>query len=67
MMNVELLESEMKNKKISNKEIAEFLGIDVSTWCRKKNRPDKINIGEAERISEILCLSPEKAREIFLT
>lgn len=65
-MNMDLLEKEMKNRKVSNFEIARQLGINISTWCRKKNRPEKISIGEAEKITKILSLSPEIAREIFL-
>lgn len=39
MVNIQLLEQEMKRKNVSNADIAAALNIDISTWSRKKARP----------------------------
>lgn len=46
MVNIQLLEQEMKRKNVSNADIAAALNIDISTWSRKKARPMGIKIGE---------------------
>lgn len=65
MVDLELLKDEMKNKHITNSDIATCLNINLSTWSRKKASPNGIKIGEAERISKLLNLSKEKANQIF--
>lgn len=57
MVNIQLLEQEMKRKNVSNADIAAALNIDISTWSRKKARPMGIKIGEVEQISALLKLS----------
>lgn len=66
MVNIQLLEQEMKRKNVSNADIAAALNIDISTWSRKKARPMGIKIGEVEQISALLKLSKNKAKSIFL-
>lgn len=65
MVNIQLLEQEMKRKNVSNADIAAALNIDISTWSRKKARPMGIKIGEVEQISALLKLSKNKAKSIF--
>ena len=62
MVNIQLLEQEMKRKNVSNADIAAALNIDISTWSRKKARPMGIKIGEVEQISALLKLSKNKAK-----
>lgn len=46
--------------------LAEHIGVDRSSMYRKLNNFEKITIGEAKRIAEVLELSNEDASYIFL-
>lgn len=66
MVNIEALEKEMKMQNITDTEIADAIGVNLSTWYRRKAAPHKLQIGEVESIKNALCLSNEKASSIFL-
>ena len=57
-----LVEKEMKKS-----EFAEKLGIDTSSLYRKFNNAEKITIGEAIKMKQILDIRDEEAIEIFLS
>ena len=48
-------------------QIADEIGIDRSSMYRKLNSFEKITIGEAIKIKEVLHMSNEQAIEIFLS
>lgn len=48
-------------------QIADEIGIDRSSMYRKLNSFEKITIGEAIKIKEVLNMSNEQAAEIFLS
>lgn len=66
MANFSQLLEIMKENNITDKMIASALGIDLSTWYRRKLAPQKITIGEAQEIKDLLNLSDETAASIFL-
>ncbi len=47
------LKAEMARNDISNKQIAEALGIDVSTVSAKLNTYDRLKLCEAEKIRKV--------------
>ncbi|CEP43708.1 helix-turn-helix domain-containing protein [Paraclostridium sordellii] len=55
-INWNLIESEMKSKKLTNKRIAELLGIGVSTWNRYRTNSSDIPFKLLYRVLEILEL-----------
>lgn len=63
---MDLLESEMNEKNISDADVAKAIKVDLSTWYRRKLAPHQIKIGELEIIKSLLNLSNEKAISIFL-
>lgn len=60
------LENEMKSQHITDDEMAKALGIDKSTWNRRKDNPKKFKIGEVQKIKDMLNLPNYKATYIFL-
>jgi plasmid maintenance system antidote protein VapI len=46
--------------------LAEQIGVDRSSMYRKLNNFEKITIGEAKQIKDVLGLSTEEATSIFL-
>ncbi len=66
MVNIEALEIKIKKQNITDLQIANAIGIDLSTWYRRKLAPQKLQIGEIDAIKELLCLSKEEAVNIFL-
>lgn len=66
MVNLEILEREMKMQNFTDIQIADAIGVDLSTWYRRKAAPNKLQIGEIEKIKNALCLTEEKALAIFL-
>lgn len=66
MVNIKTLEEEMKTQNISDTQIANAIGVDLSTWYRRKAAPNKLQIGEIEIIKNVLCLSEAQALSIFL-
>lgn len=65
MINFDLLEDKMQEKNISREKMINELGIDESTWYRKKKRPQSFTIGAAEIIIKVLELSEKEANDIF--
>lgn len=66
-MNIQLLEDHMKAQGVSNEEIAKALGMNVSTWFRKKKAlGETLTIGEMDTLCRFLHLTPQEATEIFL-
>ncbi len=65
MVKFDLLEQKMIEKNVSRNEMIDFLGIDESTWYRKRKNPESISIGAAEIIIHVLSLSKEEADNIF--
>ena len=65
MVDFDLLENKMKEKNISKATMIKALGIDESTWYRKKKRPQSFTIGAAETIIKVLELSEQEADDIF--
>lgn len=66
MIDIKMIEKEMKQQDVTNEQMAEALGVNLSTWYRKKKNPETINIGDIENIANKLELSKAKAIEIFL-
>ncbi len=66
MVNIKTLEEEMKMQNVTDTQMANMIGVDLSTWYRRKAAPNKLQIGEIEIIKNALCLSNEKALSIFL-
>lgn len=65
MVNFELLEKKMDEKDVSRAEMINHLGIDESTWYRKRKNPKSFTIGAAETMIQVLDLSEEEADNIF--
>lgn len=65
-MNIENLEKEMKEKKISDGQVAAAIKVNLSTWYRRKASPNSLKIGEIIIIKDLLKLTDEKASSIFL-
>ncbi len=65
MVNFELLEKKMEEKDVSRAKMISELGIDESTWYRKRKKPQSLTIGAAEIIIKVLDLSEKEADDIF--
>ena len=65
MVNFELLEKKMDEKGITIAKMVDELGIDESTWYRKRKKPQSLSIGAAEIIVQVLDLSEKEADDIF--
>lgn len=65
-MNLRKLRAKFVEQGVNVETMAEILGIDRSTMYRKLNNFEKITIGEAKRLKEVLSLTDEEASEIFL-
>lgn len=71
-MNIPKLKGKIVEREMNMEQLADAMGIDRSTIYRKfspdkdKKPEDKITIGEAVRMKEILNLSDEEASQIFL-
>ncbi len=65
-VNVCKLKAKLVERGMNVETLADLIGIDRSSMYRKLNNFDKITIGEALRIKEVLNLSDAEAIEIFL-
>lgn len=65
-MKINKLKAKIVEKEMKNAEFAEKLGIDLSSLYRKFNNAEKITIGEALKMKQILDIRDEEAIEIFL-
>ncbi|MDO5547230.1 MAG: XRE family transcriptional regulator [Eubacteriales bacterium] len=67
-MNVNKLKGKIVECGLTQEKVAEFIGIDRSTFCRKmKNKGLEFSVGEMHSICRILDLSSEDAIGIFLS
>lgn len=64
-MNVNKLKGKITEKEMNVEGVAKSIGIDRSSLYRKLNNAEKISIGEAIRIKDVLNLTDEEAMEIF--
>ena len=64
-MNARLLKAKMYENGITDQSMAEFIGIDVSTFYRKKSGNSDFNREEIKVMKERLNLSPDEIDRIF--
>ena len=66
MVDVEKLKTEIKESGQTVRDVADKMGIDVSTLYRKlQSGGESFTVKEASQITEILSLRREKAQAIF--
>lgn len=65
-MNVNKLKGKIAEKGLSVEKLAQQIGVDRSSLYRKLNNAEKITIGEATRMKDVLEMTPEEATLIFL-
>ena len=65
-MKINKLKAKLVEKEMKKAEFAKKLGIDTSSLYRKFNNAEKITIGEAIKMKQILDIRDEEAIEIFL-
>lgn len=66
-MNVNKLRGKIVEKGMSIEMAAMLIGVNKSSLYRKLNNGEKITIGEARKLKDILELNDREALEIFLT
>lgn len=64
-MDVNKLKGKIVEKGMNVETVAERIGVDRSSLYRKLNNFEKITIGEANRLKDVLGLSDEDANAIF--
>lgn len=64
-MDVNKLKGKIVEKGMNVETVAERIGVDRSSLYRKLNNFEKITIGEANKLKEVLALSDEDANTIF--
>jgi predicted transcriptional regulator len=64
-MKLNMLKGKIVEKGMNVETLAEKIGIDRSSMYRKLNNFEKITIGEAQKIKDVLNLSDEDAKTIF--
>lgn len=65
-MDLNKLKGKIVEKGLNVEKLAEYIGVDRSSMYRKLNNFEKITIGEAKQIKDVLGLSNEEATSIFL-
>lgn len=65
-MNVNKLKGKIAEKGLSVEKLAQQIGVDRSSLYRKLSNAEKITIGEAMRMKDVLEMTPEEATLIFL-
>ncbi|MBO5968579.1 MAG: helix-turn-helix domain-containing protein [Clostridia bacterium] len=65
-MDVNKLRGKIVEKGMNVDRLAETLEIDRSSLYRKLNKFERLTIGEASRLKDILGLTNEEATDIFL-
>ena len=65
-MNINKLKAKIVERGMNVEQLAESIEIDRSSLYRKLNAFEKITIGEASRMKEVLDMSNEEAFDIFL-
>ena len=66
-MNANKLKGMIVANGMNIEQVADEIGIDRSSMYRKLNSFEKITIGEAIKIKEVLNMSNDQATEIFLS
>jgi plasmid maintenance system antidote protein VapI len=66
-MNVNKLKGKITEKGLNVAALASLINIDKSSMYRKLNNAEKITIGEAKKIRDVLELSVEEATSIFFS
>lgn len=64
-MNVNKLKGKIIEKGINVETLAKRIGVERSSLYRKLNSFERITIGEANRMKDVLELSDEEANDIF--
>jgi plasmid maintenance system antidote protein VapI len=64
---INLLKAKMVERGMNVEQLAEAIGVDRSSLYRKLNNFEKITIGEAAKIKEVLQLTDAEAIQIFLS
>lgn len=64
-MDVNKLKGKIVEKGMNVETVAERIGVDRSSLYRKLNNFEKITIGEANRLKDVLGLSDDDANSIF--
>ncbi len=68
MVNVDKLKGKIVEKKMTIEIVAKKIGVEKSTLYRKlSGKGDKISIGLADKIANLLCLTGEEATSIFFS
>lgn len=65
-MNINKLRAKIVERGMNVEQLAEAIEIDRSSLYRKLNTFEKITIGEAGKMKDVLGMSNEEAYEIFL-
>lgn len=65
-MDINKLKGKITEKGLNVEALASLIGVDRSSLYRKLNEFEKIKIGEARKMKEVLELSDEEATSIFL-
>lgn len=65
-MNISKLRGKIVEREINVEKLATMIGIDRSSLYRKLNNAEKITIGEARKMKEVLEMTNDEACEIFL-
>ncbi len=65
MLNVDKVRGRMAELRITQKDVAEALGIAVPTASQKLNRVRPMDLDEAEKLAELLRLQNEHFGEYF--
>lgn len=61
------LRGKIAEKRLTQEELSERIGIDPSTFSRKmKAKGLAFTVGQMHQISDILEMTPEEAKQIFL-
>ncbi len=64
-MDVNKLKGKIVEKGMNVETVAERIGVDRSSLYRKLNNFERITIGEANKMKDVLELSDEEANSIF--
>jgi plasmid maintenance system antidote protein VapI len=65
-MDIQMLKGKIVEKGMNVETVAERIGVERSSMYRKLNNFEKITIGEASKLKDVLGLTNEEAVVIFL-
>lgn len=66
-MNINKLKGKIVEKEMNIESLAFYLGINKASLYRKLNNSEKITIGEAIKMKDVLEMTDDEAYEIFLS